>query len=195
MKNPMYSIPKSALLKMLRFLMGEPIRIKSTIFDWRAPSFTTFKSIGKSVSFAPGSKISYGRRIIIGNNTFIGPQCILNGFGGLTFGNSVFLGPHVIIMSFNHNYNSGRTIPYDHRKIKKPVTIEDFVWIGAGVCITPGVTIGEGAIVGMGAVVSNDVPSQAIVGGNPATIIKYRDSVHFNMLKAQGCVRTPRQNY
>jgi len=43
------------------------------------------------------------------------------------------------------------------------------------VIILPGVTIHKGAIVGAGAVVTKDVPEYAIVGGNPARVIKYRD--------------------
>ena len=36
----------------------------------------------------------------------------------------------------------------------------------------PGVTIGENAVVAGGAVVTKDVPANAIVGGNPAKVIK-----------------------
>ncbi|MBP0444995.1 CatB-related O-acetyltransferase [Roseomonas sp. SSH11] len=50
------------------------------------------------------------------------------------------------------------------------------VWLGAGVAIMPGVTIGDGAVVAAHSVVVKDVPSYAIVGGNPAKIIRYRFS-------------------
>jgi len=63
--------------------------------------------------------------------------------------------------------------------IYKSVNIDDYVWIGANVSITPGVTIRKGAIVGMGAVVTKDVPECAIVGGNPAKILAYRDKETF----------------
>lgn len=41
--------------------------------------------------------------------------------------------------------------------------------------IMPGVTIGDGSIVGAASVVTKDVPDYAIVAGNPARIIRYRN--------------------
>ena len=40
----------------------------------------------------------------------------------------------------------------------------------------PGVTIGDGAVVASCSVVTKDVPPYAIVGGNPAKVIRYRFS-------------------
>lgn len=54
-----------------------------------------------------------------------------------------------------------------------PIVIKDKAWIGFNSIIMKGVTIGEGAIVGAGSVVTKDVPDYAVVGGNPAKIIKY----------------------
>jgi len=48
------------------------------------------------------------------------------------------------------------------------------VWIGRNALIKQGVTIGNGAVVGMGSVVTKDVAPYAIVGGNPAKLIRYR---------------------
>ena len=48
------------------------------------------------------------------------------------------------------------------------------VWIGYGVTVMPGVRIGHGAIIAAGSVVTSDVPDYAIVGGNPAGLIRHR---------------------
>lgn len=48
------------------------------------------------------------------------------------------------------------------------------VWIGEGVSLVPGITIGDGAAIAGYAVVTKDVPPYALVGGNPARIIRYR---------------------
>ena len=62
------------------------------------------------------------------------------------------------------------------------VVVENDVWIGGGVSIARGITIHTGAIVAAKSVVVKDVPPYAIVGGNPAKIIKYRFSA--NIIKA-----------
>ena len=48
------------------------------------------------------------------------------------------------------------------------------VWIGGNATIMPGIQVGHGAIISAAAVVTNDVPDYAIVGGNPATLIRSR---------------------
>lgn len=65
----------------------------------------------------------------------------------------------------------------------RPVTIGNDVYIGHGAMIMPGVTIGDGAIVAANAVVTKDVPSYAIVAGNPARLVRFRlDPVVFAQL-------------
>lgn len=86
----------------------------------------------------------------------------------------------------SHDYDYGDKIPYGSHYATKNVKIDDFVWIGSDVIICGNVHIGEGAIIAMGAVVVKDVPPYAIVGGNPAKVIKYRNIEQFKKLKAEG---------
>ena len=120
-----------------------------------------------------------------------GDNCNFNGMrvlggGEVSFGNNFHSGENCRIITQNHNFDHGTAIPYDSTYIKKRITIEDNVWLGDSVIIVGNVTIGEGAIVGAGAVVTKDVPPGAIVGGNPAKLIRYRDMDHYNRLKAEG---------
>lgn len=54
------------------------------------------------------------------------------------------------------------------------IVIENDVWIGANVTIMDNVCIGNGSVVAAGSVVTKDVPPYAIVGGNPAKVLKLR---------------------
>jgi len=58
----------------------------------------------------------------------------------------------------------------------KNTVIQNDVWVGHGAIINAGVTIENGAVIAAGAVVTKDVPAYAIVGGNPAKLIRYRFS-------------------
>ena len=57
---------------------------------------------------------------------------------------------------------------------KGSILIQNDVWVGHGVTIKGGVTLHNGCVVGTNAMVTKDVPPYAIVGGNPARIIRYR---------------------
>ena len=59
---------------------------------------------------------------------------------------------------------------------KGNIIVGDDVWIGYRSTILSGVEIGKGAIIAAGSVVTKDVPPYAIVGGNPAMVIKSRFS-------------------
>src|SRR5690606_9310173 len=54
------------------------------------------------------------------------------------------------------------------------IVIGNDVWIGSHVVVLDGVTVGDRAVIGAGAVVTKDVPAGAIVGGNPAKVLRWR---------------------
>lgn len=131
-----------------------------------------FKSMGKNVNIEHGVFFGSGREIEIGNNSGIGTNCRIA--GPLSIGDDVMIAPGVSIYTRNHETeNIYRPMRLQTAPLKK-VTIGNDVWIGANAIILPGVNIGNGCIVGAGAVVTKDVPDFAVVGGNPAKIIKTR---------------------
>ncbi|WP_066874218.1 acyltransferase [Clostridium mediterraneense] len=121
--------------------------------------------------------------LYLGNYVFLNNGMKINAMSEVRIGNNVIFGPEVMIWSADHNYENADTIPYDSKVKDLGVIIEDNVWIGGRVTILPGVRISEGAIIGMGSVVTRDVPYCAIVGGNPARILKYRDKEHYEEKK------------
>ena len=67
---------------------------------------------------------------------------------------------------------------YGEYRVEKTI-IGDNVFLGANSVVLAGVTIGDGAIIGAGAVVTKNIPKYAIVGGNPAKIIRYRNGKQY----------------
>lgn len=104
---------------------------------------------------------------IIGERTWIGAFTVLDGSGGLRIGVGcdISSGVQIYTHSTAKRCVSGRA--YDNIE-RRPVTIGDHVFVGAGAVINMGVTIGDGAVVGAGAVVTADVPEYTVVVGVPA---------------------------
>ena len=133
------------------------------------------QSCGKNVNIERGAVFS--SHVSLGNNSGIGINASIS--GTVTIGDNVMMGPECTIYCRNHKFDR-IDIPMCEQGFEeeRPVTISDDVWIGGHVIILPGINIGKGAIIGAGAIVTKDVPEYAIVGGNPAKIIKYRTAEH-----------------
>lgn len=131
-----------------------------------------FKSFGKNVNIEHGVFFGSGKEIEIGDNSGIGINCRIA--GPLSIGSDVMIAPGVSIYTRNHETENIYRPMRLQTAPQKKVTIGNDVWIAANAIILPGVSIGNGAIVAAGAVVTKDVPDYAVVGGNPAKIIKTR---------------------
>jgi maltose O-acetyltransferase len=95
------------------------------------------------------------------------------------------MGPEVLIYTANHGMEPG--VPMRLQPLHSaPVRIGNDVWIGARCILLPGVTIHDGAVVAAGAVVTRDVPANAIAGGVPARVLKYRGVIQCKAAVAGG---------
>uniref|UniRef100_UPI003571781E acyltransferase n=1 Tax=Microlunatus endophyticus TaxID=1716077 RepID=UPI003571781E len=107
-----------------------------------------------------------------------GRDCTINVYtvvrGKITMGDAVRIGAHTSILGFNHTMTDPDVEVFRQPTNSKGVTIGSDVWIGSHVVIVDGVTIGDKAMLAAGAVVTKDVPAGAVVGGNPARVIKWR---------------------
>ena len=85
---------------------------------------------------------------------------------GIHIGRNTLIASRVSIMSHDHCKR------VNNQPLLADVYIGENCFIAIGATIMPGVTIGDQVIVGAGSVVTKDVPSNTIVAGNPAKIIK-----------------------
>ena len=130
--------------------------------------------------------VKIGDRVMINDGTTL--YCV----NGITIGNDVMISWGCTIIDNNsHSLISSERVKelatakekYENGTIgndtdwsvvkNAPINIKNKAWIGFNSIIMKGVTIGEGAVVAAGSVVTKDVPDYAVVGGNPAKVIKY----------------------
>lgn len=169
--------PGSVLAPGVRLMRSADIvNMGSDAADIRVGSGTIVR--GELVRLAHGGTIRIGRDCYIGNDTRIWS------------GSNITIGDNVLI-AHNVNIFDNLTHPLDWQERRAhfraiaghghpdridlqdaPVHIGDDVWIGAYSLVMKGVTIGDRAIIAAGSVVTRDVPSDTLVGGNPARSIR-----------------------
>lgn len=138
--------------------------------------------IGKYSSICRNTVISIATRdvpssIIIGANTYVGENNNLRAADGvIEIGSHCYVSQGVTMVTSNHGIKKDLPIGEQGWYSKKArIKLHDDVWVGANSVILPDVTIGKGAVIGAGSIVTKDVPEYAIVAGNPARILKYRE--------------------
>jgi acetyltransferase-like isoleucine patch superfamily enzyme len=127
------------------------------------------KKVDSSFLLIPPFYTAGGDEIRVGRNVFVNQNCTFYDLGGLDIADDVMIGPNVSLITTGHPVE-----PSQRRAatIGKPIAIERNVWIAAGATIIGGVTVGENSVVAAGSVVTKDVPANALVGGNPARVIR-----------------------
>lgn len=127
-------------------------------------------NVENGVYFGNGKDIMAGNEVGFGSNFKVMNRSMI-------IGSYIMMAEDILVLGGTHNSTS-LDIPMKHQGGggKTPLVIDDDVWIGARAIILPGCRhIGKGVIIGAGSVVTKDIPDYAIVGGNPARIIRYRN--------------------
>lgn len=107
----------------------------------------------------------------IGADCSVNPSTVVR--GDVVFGDGVRMGAHSSVLGFNHSMEPGTPV-FRQPLTSRGIRIGDDVWIGSHVVVLDGVTVGASAVLAAGAVVTKDVPAGAIVGGNPARLLRWR---------------------
>lgn len=115
--------------------------------------------------------IEYSSQIIIGEKTFIHKGFFHLSGGKLTIGKNCFIGPNAHFYTPTHAIED-LELRREGWQFDEPITIGDDVWFGGDVIVCPGVTIGDNVVVGAGSVITKSFPSNVVIGGNPAKIIR-----------------------
>ncbi|MFN3588741.1 MAG: acyltransferase [Spirosomataceae bacterium] len=150
-------------------------RVRVLYFNLRYRTYFSKYNIDTSFKFNGVDIEMYGDGdIIIGPNSYIGNRSVLATCQGskIIIGKCCAISHNVRIYTINRDANSiinGDINPvYD----RGDVVIGDNVWIGANVFINQGTYIGSNVVIGANSVVTKNIPSNTIVAGAPAKIIR-----------------------
>lgn len=128
---------------------------------------------GKPIDVNQGAHFGMGRELRMGNHCGLGKNCVI--LGPVTMGNYVGMSFNVFISGYDREFRDLDTpMMFQGARPDRPVVIDDDVIILANVTILSGVRIQSGAVLASGAMVTKNIPRNAIVGGNPAKIVKWR---------------------
>ena len=130
----------------------------------------------------PGVNVTFNTTI--GEGVGFGKNVKIRGDGPVFIGKFTAVAEDTLIYTQVHDYDHADMIPFGGGFTYPETHIDDYAWIGMRSIVLPGAHIGEGAIVQAGSVVMGKVPPCAIVAGNPAKVIGWRDIAHYNKIKA-----------
>lgn len=135
--------------------------------------------IGNNVNIGSFSQIiistsfnKIGEFITIGDNIGIGEFSYIGGGGGTTIEKNTIIGQYFSTHPENHTYKIKGTLIREQETTRKGIHIGSNCWIGSKVTILDGVTIGNNCVIAAGAVVNKSFPSDSLIGGVPAKILK-----------------------
>lgn len=154
------------------------------IYDWleQAANKQKDKEYRRRFRIHQTARLGYLPHIIFKGNIEIGPHSYFNS-GRISSGQNsevkigewCAIGYNVNIHAITHDPESA-TGPEDQRPaIEGSIIIGDHVWIGSNAFIRPGINVGKNSVIGVNSVVTRDVPENAIVGGIPAKIIRFKE--------------------
>ncbi len=132
---------------------------------------------GRFVWVGHGTKIRCHEGLIeIGEKTVLGQECTISAYQRVRIGEQCVIADRAMFIDFDHSIAEVDQPIRIQGIYKRDVEVGSNVWIGYNACILRGVRVGDNAVVGANAVVTRDVPTNAVVGGVPAEVIRMREA-------------------
>ena len=132
---------------------------------------------GRLVWIGDGSKIRcHEGEVIIGAKTVLGQECTISAYQHVRIGEQCVIADRAMFIDFDHGMVEVERPIRQQGIYKRDVDVGSNVWIGYGACVLRGVQVGDNAVIGTNAVVTSDVPTNAVVGGIPAKVIRMREA-------------------
>ncbi len=163
-------------------IMEEQLRCLDRLYDFNQTRPTElnkrqqllkemFAEIGDDCYIEPPFHANFGgKHVHFGHHIYCNFGVTMVDDTHIYVGDYTMFGPHVTIATAGHPIlPSLREKAYQYNM---PVHIGRNCWFGAGCIVLPGVTIGDNVVVGAGSVVTKDIPSNVVVVGNPARILR-----------------------
>jgi putative colanic acid biosynthesis acetyltransferase WcaF len=128
-------------------------------------------TIGVNVNIYPSALIYYPWKLKIGDDSSIGEWALVYNLGCVTIGERTTISQRVHLCAGSHDYKQA-SMPL----LKLPIEIGSDAWICADSFVGPNVKIYDGCVIGARSVVVRDVPMWSVAVGNPAKVLKGRES-------------------
>ncbi len=172
-------------------LLGRLVWAKLRLRDRLQLDGIAFICSGVHLEVAPGARLVLGRWSWLGNDckvrvhegvveigakSVLGQECTITCFRRIEIGRECIIADKVMMLDFDHGVVDAERPIREQGIYKRPVAVGHNCWIGYGACILRGVTVGENCVIGTNSIVTRDVPSNAVVGGVPAKVLRMREA-------------------
>jgi len=133
--------------------------------ELRGNVYVSTATIGKNVVIERNASIIGVEKtpLVIGDETYIGHNCIIDGAGGLEIGDYVHISANVSVWTHNAVMKSirGLELKSPDGRVEKKTVINSNVWIGGNSTVFPGIEIGSFSMISPGSNVDTDVKEKS----------------------------------
>jgi len=113
----------------------------------------------------------------IGERAYLNSGVVIYSGNGVSIGRGTLIAANTTLAPTNHEYRRRDRSIIEQRFMpsKGGIVIEDDCWIGANCVLLDGCVLRRGCVVGAGTVLRGEWPEYAVIAGNPAAVLRYRD--------------------